>query len=236
MKRWRTLPGGEGFGLILVLFLLCGTVWGFVEIADEVMEGEYQRVEESLVRSLRRPDDATRPIGPAWMAEVGRDLTALGGVACLALVTLFAAGYLALAGKRHTAVLVLAATLSGLGLSTALKEAFDRERPEVVPHLSYVSTSSFPSGHSMLSSVVYLTLGTLLARAATRRRLKVYCIQGALVLTVLVGLSRVYLGVHYPTDVLGGWAAGLAWALVCWLVARWLQRRGTVEAAEESRP
>jgi undecaprenyl-diphosphatase len=114
-------------------------------------------------------------------------------------------------------------------LSTLLKDVFDRPRPSVVPHLSYVATSSFPSGHSLMAAVVYLTLGSLLARLVQSARLKLYFLSVAVVLACLVGMSRVYLGVHYPTDVLAGWAAGLAWAVLCWLLARYLQQRGAVE-------
>jgi undecaprenyl-diphosphatase len=80
-----------------------------------------------------------------------------------------------------------------------------------------------------MSAVVYLTLGALLARLADQRRVKLYFLAVAALLTLLVGLSRVYLGVHYPTDVLAGWSAGLVWATLCWLAARSLQRRGAVE-------
>jgi undecaprenyl-diphosphatase len=125
--------------------------------------------------------------------------------------------------------LVLVATGGGLVLSTVLKHFIDRDRPALVEHRSVVYTSSFPSGHSMLSAVVYLTLGSLLARIMPGRVLKLYFLFLAMALTFLVGVSRVYLGVHWPTDVLAGWCGGLVWALVCWLVARRLQRRGTVE-------
>jgi undecaprenyl-diphosphatase len=104
----------------------------------------------------------------------------------------------------------------------------------VVPHLSGAFTSSFPSGHSMLSATVYLTLGALLARLESRKRYKIYCVAVAVLLTGLVGVSRVYMGVHYPTDVLAGWCAGLAWAMLCWLAARYLQRRRLVESEAES--
>ena len=151
----------------------------------------------------------------------------------LTLMTFAVAGYLLMAKKYHAMWLVLIATFSGLILSTVLKQSFDRDRPDLVPHLSHVYTSSFPSGHSMLSAVVYLTLGSLLARLAPGYAVKIYFIALALFATFLVGVSRVYMGVHYPTDVLAGWTAGLVWAIVCWLVARQLQRRGKVEKDDE---
>jgi undecaprenyl-diphosphatase len=169
------------------------------------------------------------PIGPEWLHEAGRDLTALGGVAVLTLITVAVAGFLWLRRMFGAMLLVLAATLGGLAASSALKSTFERTRPNLVPHLSMVYTSSFPSGHSMLSATVYLTLGALLGRFVQPLRLKAYFLLVALILTFLVGVSRVYVGVHYPTDVLAGWSAGLAWALVCWLGARALQKRGTVE-------
>lgn len=220
-----------GHGLVVlgvVLLIVIGT-WGFIKLADEVREGDTQTFDDWAVRSMRRADDPTRPIGPPWLAEVGRDLTALGGVSVLVLVTAGVAGYLLMAGKRHAMWLVLIATLGGLLISTILKYSFDRARPELVPHLSQVYTSSFPSGHSMLSAVVYLTLGSLLTRLVERRLLKIYFLTLAILVTFLVGISRVYMGVHYPTDVLAGWAAGLVWALICWLAAHYLRQRGAVE-------
>jgi undecaprenyl-diphosphatase len=217
--------------LLAVLVLVCG-VLGFVKIADEIREGETQKSDERILRALRNPSDLADPVGPPWMKEAGRDLTALGGVIVLVLVTTAVVGFLVLARKYHAVLLLLGATLGGLLINTLLKNLYERPRPHVVPHLSYVDTASFPSGHSMLSAVVYLTLGALLARLVERRRLKVYCVAVALLLTFLVGLSRVYMGVHYPTDVLAGWAAGLAWAVLCWLVTQYLQRRGAVEKPE----
>ena len=113
--------------------------------------------------------------------------------------------------------------------STLLKMGFDRARPDLVPHGSFVSTASFPSGHAMMSAVTYLTLGALLASVHSPTRVKAYLLALALVLTLLVGLSRIYLGVHWPTDVAAGWAVGAAWALLSSLAMRWLQKRGDVE-------
>jgi len=150
-------------------------------------------------------------------------------VAVMTLVTLSVAGYLAMVRKHHAMWLVLVSSFGGLLISSLLKDIINRPRPQLVPHLSQVYTSSFPSGHSMMSAVVYLTLGSLLARLVPGRPVKVYCMFVAMALTFLVGVSRVYMGVHYPTDVLAGWTAGLVWALLVWLVARGLQRRGAVE-------
>jgi len=223
---WLGAHGGIVIGAVLVIVL--GT-WGFIGLADEVSEGDTQHFDDWAIRRLRRPDDPATPIGPKWLAEVGRDLTALGGVAVLSIVTGIVVGYYLILGKRNAAIFVLFATLGGLILSTLLKHLFDRPRPQLVPHLSQVYTSSFPSGHSMLAATVYLTLGSLLMRLAPKKRLKLYYLLVAWTLTVLIGLSRVYMGVHYPTDVLAGWTAGLVWALLCWLTARALQHRGAVE-------
>jgi undecaprenyl-diphosphatase len=214
--------------LLAVLAVVAGT-WGFIALADVVVEGRTQSFDESVLRSLRRPDNPALPIGPDWVAEAARDLTALGGVAVLLLATLAVAGFLFLDRKFATMGFVLTAVVSGLILSSLLKAGFARPRPEVVPYLSQVYTSSFPSGHSMMSAIVYLTLGAVLARMVARRGLKFYFLTGALLLTCLVGVSRVYMGVHYPTDVLAGWTAGLTWATLCWLVARKLQRHGAIE-------
>lgn len=218
---------------LLALALIVGGIWAFAELADEVLEGETQTFDEWAVRSMRRADDPATPIGPLWLHEMGRDMTALGGTAVLTLAALFVAAYFAFVRKYHALILLVAATVGALALSSILKWAFSRERPDVVPHLSIVHTSSFPSGHSMMASAVYLTLGVLLARLVPRRALKTYFIVVALILAGLVGLSRVYMGVHYPTDVLAGWTMGLVWALLCWVVAHYLQVHGTIERDTE---
>lgn len=227
--------------VLVVLLVMVGGTWGFIHLADEVREGETQHLDERIVRGLQRPAPAwarvapqTIPIGPRWLQEVGRDITALGGVAVLSLVTAAVTGYLLILRKYHEMWLILIATVGGLLLSSLLKWIVGRSRPDV-SHFAYVSSSSFPSGHSMLSAVVYLTLGTLLARITPQRRVKLYFVLVALLLTGLVGVSRVYMGVHYPTDVLAGWSAGLVWALLCWLAARYLQRSGAIAGEEEDK-
>lgn len=224
--------GSRELSVLVVLFALMGTLWGFVQLSDEVVEGGTKAFDRALLLDMRNPADLSDPIGPGWVEEMGRDFTALGGIAVLTMVTLAVIGYLLLDGKRRVALVVLVATLGALGVSTVLKHAFDRPRPDLVPHGSIVYTASFPSGHSMLAASTYLTLGALLARVQRRRRMKAYILLIAILTTLLVGVSRVYLGVHWPTDVLGGWTAGAGWALLCWLLARWLQLHGQVEDEE----
>jgi undecaprenyl-diphosphatase len=234
-ELWRRARGlgWPGFVLLLAFLTLCLAVWGFVAVAEEVLEGEHQPLEDRLLLMLRRPDDLRQPIGPPWLETVALDLTSLGGGPVLTLLTALVLGFLLVRRQYGPALLVFLATTIGSGLGHLLKLAFDRPRPSVVPHLSEVLNASFPSGHSMSSSIVYLTLGVLLAQTLARRREKIYIIATALLLSFVVGLTRVYLGVHYPTDVVAGWCAGTAWALVCWLVTCWLQSRGKMRGPRE---
>jgi undecaprenyl-diphosphatase len=165
------------------------------------------------------------------MGEIMRDITALGGTAVLALLSLSVIGYLALLRRYDLALLVIVSVGGAMLLNFLLKLGFDRPRPDLVPHLTEAYQTSFPSGHSMSSAATYLTLGAMMARVQPRRRLKVYFLAIAIAVMLMVGISRVYLGVHWPTDVLGGWAAGAIWALSCWLVAWWISLRRSRAAA-----
>jgi len=215
--------------VLVALLVVLGGAWVFAEIADNVLEGETRAIDERLLLLFRTADDPTDPLGPRWAEEIARDVTGLGGIGILTFITLASAGFLALQGKAHLAGYVLVAVASGMVLSMLLKAGFDRPRPDLVPHGQFVYTSSFPSGHSMMSAVTYLTLGALLAGAQASALLRAYLLVLAMLLTIAVGLSRIYLGVHWPTDVLGGWTAGGAWALACFCFARYLRRRGKVE-------
>jgi undecaprenyl-diphosphatase len=218
-------PWLEHRALLVVVFIsLCG--WAFAQLADETREGETHAFDTAVLLALRSPIDPADPLGPGWVEEVARDVTALGGMAVLVTVTLTAAGYLWLLGRRGSAMLVLGAVGSGIAASMLVKAGFDRPRPDLVPHGAVTYTSSFPSAHAMLSALVYLTLAVLLARVEKRRRIRAYILVVAILLSLAVGVSRIYLGVHWPTDVLAGWAAGAGWALACLLLADWLQGRG----------
>jgi undecaprenyl-diphosphatase len=229
--RDRTELGFLLGGLALLVLLL-----GFAQLSDLVIEGGTQDFDERVLSALRRADDPSRPIGPSWVRDAALDITALGGGWVLGLVVLAIVGFLALQGLHRTSLFVAVAAIGGWVLNAGLKELFQRPRPDVVPHLREVLTLSFPSGHAMTSAAVYLTLGALLMRIAARRATKIYCMAMAMLVTVLVGSSRVYLGVHYPTDVLAGWLVGLSWALLCWIVERAVERRTGMTREQRQNP
>ena len=224
--------GRHELGTLVAIGSLAAGVWLFAALADEVMEGGTRKLDRTLLLALRRPGDL-QPLGPPAVLNAARDITALGGPTLLTLLTAAVSLFLALDGKKHMALFVCGSIGSGLLVSNLLKDSFDRPRPDIVPHEVYAAASSFPSGHSMLSALTYLTLGAILARSHERKLLKAYFLLIAVFLTVLIGVTRVYLGVHWPTDVLAGWTAGAVWALLCWLLASWLQRRHALEPEGE---
>jgi undecaprenyl-diphosphatase len=210
-RRFRPLTwlGGHEMTVLLALACIVAGVWGFALLADEMIEGGTQAFDQKLLLAFRQgPNHA--PVGPPPVQEAARDITSLGGTAVLTIVTIIAAGFLALDGKSHMALFVCGSVLGGVAASTALKDVFHRPRPDLVPYSVYVS-------------------GALLARSQERKRVKAYFLLVAIFLTFSVGVTRVYLGVHWPTDVLAGWTAGSVWALLCWLAARRLQSRRTLE-------
>ena len=221
---------------LLAVLLVAAALWTFGGLAEEVMEGDTHAVDEALLLALRTPGHPDDPLGPTAVETAMRDITALGGFTVLTLVTVAVVGALALRGHRRSAVFLAFAIGSGQFLSHVVKTFFDRPRPDLVSHGTEVLSSSFPSGHSMMAAVTWLTLAVMLARAEPKRRMKVYWITFAALVTVAVGASRVYLGVHWPSDVAAGWTLGAAWALLCLIVARWLERRGEIEPERGGQP
>ncbi len=229
VKSWFAYVRGSisrvELAVLLAIIVVAGGAFVFLELAGEVTEGDTAALDRRLLLALRNPSDMTSPLGPLWLQEVMRDFTALGGFAILTLLTIAVVVFLLLQGKRQGAYLTVFVIVGGAVIMVLLKDLYARPRPDLVPHGSYVQMTSFPSGHSMLSAAVYLTLGAMLASYQEDRRLKYYLLAVAVTLTVLVGVSRVYLGVHWPTDVLAGWTVGAVWASLCWLLARWMQER-----------
>lgn len=217
--------GLREFSLLAALSVVIGGFWIFVEVAEEVTDGGAHVFDHAIMMSLRVDGVPSKPVGPQLLPEAARVITALGSYSIVILATVLVIGFLLLQRRVAEALLVFF-TISGGGiLSHVLKTVFQRERPDCAFHLTDVSMFSFPSGHSMLATVVYITLGALLARSLSHRCSKMYCLWGGVFLAMLVGLTRIYLGVHFPTDVLAGWAAGASWAMLCWIVWQCLQRR-----------
>jgi undecaprenyl-diphosphatase len=219
--------------LLALFFVVALLAWGLALLVASLEYPRIQRFDERVLLLLRRPGDLAVPVGPTWLLNAARDLSALGSTTVLTFMVVSVAGYLLLERRMGMLGFVLAATCGGGLIVNVLKPLIARPRPHVVPHLVAVHSESFPSGHSLLSAAVYLTLGALLARVTDDRITRIYLILLAALLTIFIGLSRVYLGVHYPTDVLGGWVGGLLWALACGLVARELQRRHVLKPDSE---
>ena len=209
---------------VAALLVLALGGYGFLAVADEVADGDTAVLDRRVLLALRRAGDASDPLGPHWLQIAAADITALGSVAVLSLVVLLLAGLFTALRRRRDAALLLLSTGAGVALSVGLKQLFGRERPDMALRAVEAMNPSFPSGHAMMSAVVFLTVGALSARFAQRRRVKAFALGAAVAATLLVGVTRVYLGVHWPSDVLAGWCVGAGWAMACWLLAWALQR------------
>jgi undecaprenyl-diphosphatase len=205
-------------------------LWAFFRVGAQVVSGATRTFDESFILMFRQGSDALDPIGPPWMQELMRDVTGLGGVGFLSFVSLATMGFLFVSGKPRAAIAIGLAIGLGLLLSTLLKMGFDRPRPDLVPHGSLVHSASFPSGHALMTAVVTLTLASMIGQVLPKRSLRVYVMSLAIFITAVVGVSRVYLGVHWPTDVIAGWLVGALWALLCTTLMVRLQLFGLAEA------
>ncbi len=217
-------------GVLLAIGVLALALLGFAHLTDEVFEGDMHGLDTKIITSLRDAHDLHKPIGPAWLMGAMLDLTSLGSNAILLLMVVSVLAYLLIEKKPAAALLVLAASGGGTIIANLLKAGFQRPRPDLVPHLVDVTNYSFPSGHAMMSTITYLTLGAMMASVHKNPRTKIFAIALGVLLSLVTGFSRVYLGVHWPTDVMAGWCVGAAWAMICWLAATWLQRRGKIES------
>lgn len=215
----------------LAIVVTVSGIVAFAALTGLIATPPIQSFDERIVLSLRNSSDRSLPVGPAWFVELARDVTALGGYGVLTTLTVLVTVFLRLEQKRMRARFVVITVLSGYLLSMSLKSLISRPRPDFVEYISqHVHSFSFPSGHSMMSAIVYLTLGLMLSDLARRRRVKVFLVAAALTISAVVGFSRIYMGVHYPTDVIAGWWIGLSWALTCWLIVR--RRRALADIRE----
>ncbi len=220
------------FPVLLAGIVIAGGLWGFLELTDLAGDRAPHSLDSEILLFFRVDGRPDMPIGPEWLQKAMRDITALGSASVLTLATAATAIYLFLVRKWGTGLFVIAAVASGQVLSSLLKAGLDRPRPELVSHLVQETSLSFPSGHAMISALAYLTLGALASRGVRGRTAKAYVLSLAVIVALLVGVSRIYLGVHWPSDVLAGWCVGFAWAMLWWLAARLLQRRGEPEAED----
>ena len=199
-------------GLQPALWLLALSLAGVaLFIAAELLEGDSFGFDRTILQALRQPGHPDIPIGPAWLEQSAVDISAMGGFTLITLFGGFGVAFLLALRRRMEAGWIGIALVGATLLSAGLKQWLHRPRPELVPHLARVTSLSFPSGHAMVSSAVYLTLAIMLGEA--QPALRRYFVGLAVTLVVLIGCTRIYLGVHWPSDVLAGWALGSAWAL-----------------------
>ena len=215
----------DELGVVVALGVVAGGVAVFSELAEDLVEGENQTFDQAVLAWTHPNADPRDPIGPDWLETAMLDFTSLGGLAVLVLFALIAVGFLLMQKRPWSALMLALALGGGLMLSELFKGLFGRGRPPEIYQVVETINASFPSGHTLMSTVFYLTLGVMLERVFARRRLKVYVMSVAILIAGLVGISRVYLAAHWATDVIGGWSLGAAWAMVCWLVAYGIQRR-----------
>jgi undecaprenyl-diphosphatase len=185
-----------------------------VAIVSLLADGGANGFDRGLMLALRNPADLGDPLGPAWFEDVMRDFTGLGGIAVVVGASLLFSGYLVLR-KRFADIAILATSLVGAQLlSSFVKFVISRPRPDLVSHESQIYSASFPSGHSLMSTVAYVTLALLLVADVDDRRIRELLLIAAWIVSFAVGCSRIYLGVHWPSDVLAGWAVGALWMLL----------------------
>ena len=224
---WQKIQ--DEYRLLLGFVAAIGLAVTFGALAGEMMEGDFRAFDRNFLLALRHSDDPATPIGPHFIETAMKDITALGSETILTLVTLMALGFLVLRKRYRQTLLVAAAVGGGAMMSGILKSLFSRARPDVVPHLVPVSSGSFPSGHAMNSAIIFLTLAVLIARSYEDARTRSFIVGLATLATLAIGFSRLYLGVHWPTDVAAGWLVGLAWALLMGMIAITLQKRRKIE-------
>lgn len=222
----KGIRNGNAHRLPVVLFaILTLGVFAFIEIAEEMAEGEMRKLDEMLFLSLRVAGDPSTPLGPAWLQETAVEITSIGGYPLIILTLAAVAGFFIVTRRYGAAAYAVLAVGSGALLSQTLKQYYGRPRPDLVDHLDTVHTLSFPSGHALVTTVAYLTLASLVIGFLPDRRARIYVLAVAVFVAVIVGVSRVYLGVHWPSDVAAGWALGAAWASLSWLILHLLQSR-----------
>ncbi len=200
-RRLPTPLVGAGLGAVSIALLL---------LVGLVVAGQPLAWDRAILLGLRAWH------GPDWLPDAARDVTALGSGTVLTPVVLAVVGLLLVQRHQLTALALAGAALSGSWAVALLKTHVGRARPTIVEHWAVVHNNSFPSGHAASSAVIYLTLAALASQVTPGRAVRAYLIGVAILLTGAIGVSRVYLGVHWPSDVLAGWSFGTLWAIGWW--------------------
>jgi len=226
---WPSLyPDGnetEQLTFWLAVVVIIASLFIFINTTIAVNAGGQLSYDRLILEMMRTGPQQLEPIGPGVMTEIVKDLSAIGSKYVLAVLTMIVACFLLLRKHYFSALVLLVITGSGVVVIFSAKAIMCRPRPEIITHMAEVSSQSYPSGHSSLSAIVYLTLGTMVARVQSQKWIKAYCIVVALLLTLISGITRLYLGVHYPSDVIAGWTLGVAWALICWILFGYMRTR-----------
>ncbi|RDJ22323.1 PAP2 family protein [Bosea caraganae] len=220
------------FSLTPRVLVPVAAAFGFLGLAVYIASGQSFAFDRSLVLLFRVAGDPSTPVGPAWLREAMRDVSGLGSFVGLGMMTICATLTLWLCGFRHLAVGLALSVIAATLVSTGLKIAIGRERPDIVEHSALTFTASFPSGHAFLSAVTLLSIAGFIGLASRRRDITRVCLWLAWFMIVMIGISRVYLGVHWPTDVLAGWCLGVAWSSLA--VAYLGRKMAAAEPAQEA--
>lgn len=213
-------PASPRFELraLILITIVVAAAWGAVEVADLLRDGN-RSLDEAMLSVFRSSSDRTNPIGSRGVEDISRNVSSLGSNAVLIFVCLIVLAYLLAQGSKKASALVVASIVGSLGISFVLKLFFNRPRPDLFVESVHVTTSAFPSGHAMVSMSVYLLFAALLARLDSRGWVKIFFLASAVIINLVIGITRLHLGTHWPTDVLSGWAIGAAWTTLCWLTA-----------------
>jgi undecaprenyl-diphosphatase len=204
----------------LLILGMIGSLAAAALLLIGVVTGATDAIDARLFAGVHRLNAGSAVNSPAWFMEALRDVTALGSFTILTFAVVFVAAYLLALRRYRLAILLMASALLATGVSTLLKLAMDRARPSLVEHAVTTYTASFPSGHALLTAAIILPMAVLLSRTSAVPAARWTIVVSGLLITFLVGSSRVYLGVHWPTDVLAGWCIGGFWACATLLASR----------------